>query len=367
MAVAPLTWQAHASEADRLLAEQEKKRGPLFPGKDPAFLVTPRPSERTETARELLTEDAAKIKQRAMSYLLSNQAADGSWSDKAYTRSTGVTALGALALMAAGNMPRVGPQGKALDRAIEFMLKNAQENGIVASEGVSTYGPMYEHLYATMALIYAYGNTPWQPSLQNVISRSLQATLACQRLDGGWRYQFTKEGQGDVSLTANVLWILRAAKKSGFSVPSNSVMKAQEFVRREAMPDGNFKYRFFGREASPSLGGTCIEALTAGGHMSDPLIGPARDRIAYDYQRYPVADLAARRYFMYGAFYASLAMYTCGDQYWVPWYGKTLEVLKTTQKRDGEFADENGNTVYPTAMALIILQAPQGWLPLYER
>jgi hypothetical protein len=226
---------------------------------------------------------------------------------------------------------------------------------------------MYEHNYATLALIYAYGNTPWQASLQNVISRALQATLSSQRLDGGWRYQFTKEGESDVSITANVLWVLRAAKKSGFSVPAAAVTKAQEFIRSAAMPDGNFKYRANGREASPSLGGACIVALTAGGRLSDPLIGPARDRISYDYQRYPVADLAARRYFVYGAFYASLAMYACGDQYWVPWYNKTLQVLKTTQGRDGEFTDQNGNTVYPTAMGLMILQAPLGRLPLYER
>src|ERR1051325_5522150 len=74
-----LLWQAHASEGDRLLAEQGKKRGPLFPGKDTTCLVPPRPSERTETARELVTEDAVKIKQKALTYLLSNQAADGSW------------------------------------------------------------------------------------------------------------------------------------------------------------------------------------------------------------------------------------------------------------------------------------------------
>jgi hypothetical protein len=60
-------------------------------------------------------------------------------------------------------------------------------------------------------------------------------------------------------------------------------------------------------------------------------------------------------------------MYACGDQYWVPWYGKTLQVLKAVQGRDGEFTDQSGNTVYPTAMALMVLQAPLGRLPLYER
>jgi hypothetical protein len=44
-----------------------------------------------------------------------------------------------------------------------------------------------------------------------------------------------------------------------------------------------------------------------------------------------------------------------------------VDVLATIQRKDGEFWDEFDNTVYPTAMAAIILQAPMGYLPIYER
>jgi hypothetical protein len=37
------------------------------------------------------------------------------------------------------------------------------------------------------------------------------------------------------------------------------------------------------------------------------------------------------------------------------------------QREDGEFADQHGNVIYPTAMAAIIMQAPMGYLPIYER
>ena len=37
------------------------------------------------------------------------------------------------------------------------------------------------------------------------------------------------------------------------------------------------------------------------------------------------------------------------------------------QRKDGEFPDGHGNTVYTTAMAAAVLQAPLGYLPLYER
>jgi hypothetical protein len=62
-----------------------------------------------------------------------------------------------------------------------------------------------------------------------------------------------------------------------------------------------------------------------------------------------------------------MAMYPVGDKYWVPFYKKVVQVLAAIQKPDGEFPDENGNQVYSTAFALLVLQAPQGFMPLYER
>ncbi len=42
-------------DEQQLRADREKRRGPTFPGKDPAFLVLPRPAERSRMAEQLLT------------------------------------------------------------------------------------------------------------------------------------------------------------------------------------------------------------------------------------------------------------------------------------------------------------------------
>jgi hypothetical protein len=120
-------------------------------------------------------------------------------------------------------------------------------------------------------------------------------------------------------------------------------------------------------EASPSLGGTGIIGLCNHGKLDHPLIPRARDRIMYEYRRYTLEDLKARRYLVYGVFYASVALYPCGDEYWVPWFKRATELLTAIQRKDGEFWDEHGDLVYPTAMAAIVLQAPRGYLPVYER
>jgi hypothetical protein len=37
------------------------------------------------------------------------------------------------------------------------------------------------------------------------------------------------------------------------------------------------------------------------------------------------------------------------------------------QRKDGELPDQLDNIIYTTAMAAITLQAPRGYLPIYER
>ena len=356
-----------AEDSDKLLAEKESKRGPTFPGDDPAFLVLPRPAQRSRQALELLTPEVRQMNERALVFLARAQDADGSWSDTQFPSNTGVTALACLAFMAEGSRPRIGKFGKSIDLGLEFILKNVQTSGVIAGKGSNKYGPMYEHAYSMLALLYSFGDMPWRPQTRDVISRGIQAMLKSQRLDGGWRYQFSREGHSDMSVTANVLWVLRTAKKSGFTVSQEAIDRGIKFVEQCANPDGSFRYRYFGIHASPSLGGTGIIALCNHGRIDHPLIPTARDRIEYDYRRYTVNDLKERRYFVFGCFYASLATYMSGDAYWMPWFKKAVKVLATMQRKDGEIGDQHDNTIYSTAMASIVLQAPKGYLPIYER
>ncbi len=353
--------------ADKLLLEKERQKGPSFPGKDPAFLVLPRKTERSTMPRKLMTPEVVKMKDRALEYLASNQDADGGWSDTQFPSNTGVTALVCLAFMAEGSRPNIGKYGKHLSQGLEFLLRNAKDNGIIAGKGSNPLGPMYEHAYATLALLLAVGDFPWHPETRDKLGRGIQAIHESQRLDGGWRYQFSTEGHSDMSVTATMLWVLRTAKKSGYTVSIKTIKKGVRFIERCAEPDGTFRYRYWGLVSSPRLSGTAVIALCQQGDVSHPRIPATVNRIAYEYDRYTVKDLLKRRYFVYGTFYASLGMYVVGDEYWIPFFQKTIRVLKAMQRKDGEFWDEHDNVMYPTALTAIMLQAPYGYLPIYER
>lgn len=354
-------------ERNELLAKKDREKGTQRFGKDPAFLIFPRPLDRNERAKELITPQVQAMIDKCLAYLARTQDADGGWSDKNYPSNTGVTSLATYAFIAEGSQPRSGKYGKNIDRAMEFVLKNVQSNGVIAGKGSNPYGPIYEHAFSTLALLLTQGDMPWRPEARDVVAKAIQSLGRAQHLDGGWRYQLSREGSSDLSCTANVLWVLRMAKKSGFSVSAESLAKGVKYVENCSYPDGTFRYREIGVHAEPSLGGIGIIALSGNGALDHDLIPRARDRIEYDYRRYTVDDLKARQYFVYQCFYASLAMYAVGDKYWVPFYNKAVQVLATMQKPDGEFVDDYGNTVYCTAMAALILQAPMGYMPIYER
>ena len=75
-----------------------------------------------------------------------------------------------------------------------------------------------------------------------------------------------------------------------------------------------------------------------------------------------VCTLAEGHYF-YGYYYATQAMFLAGGDYWASFYPNIRDELVQRQAGDhwtGEVSED-----YDTAMALIILQMPNRYLPVY--
>lgn len=327
---------------------------------------------RKSSAKELLTPEVRAITARAMDYVRRTQQPDGSWGDRQFPKSSGVTALCCMSLFAEGSLPRIGKSGKKLDKGIAFLLKCAKGDGLIAAKDVYSYGPLYDHTWSTLVLLLAYGNIPWHKDARKKISRAIQVLLKAQKVEGGWRYSTTPMGSADISVTASVLTTLRFARISGFAVPEDRLKKAEAFVERLGKPvrpadRGTFCYRSGGQRGGASTTAAGLLALFSSGKYKHPYVRPCTENIAYVYSRYRIADLKELRYFYFGCFYSSQAMYMAGDKYWQPWYKKYASVLRATQGKNGEFRDSHGNRVYPTAIAAIVLQAPLGYLPEYLR
>ena len=75
----------------------------------------------------------------------------------------------------------------------------------------------------------------------------------------------------------------------------------------------------------------------------------------------------AEQYYFYGHYYAVQAMWHAGDRYWRRWYPAIRDELISLQLADGSWNDVQVCPEYGTAMACIILQMPNNYLPIFQR
>jgi hypothetical protein len=71
-------------------------------------------------------------------------------------------------------------------------------------------------------------------------------------------------------------------------------------------------------------------------------------------------------HFYYGHYYAALAMWTAGGNYWSEWFPAIRNTLLLRREQNNLWIDHFG-TVYATAMACIILQLPNNYLPIMQK
>ena len=71
-------------------------------------------------------------------------------------------------------------------------------------------------------------------------------------------------------------------------------------------------------------------------------------------------------HYFYGHYYAAQAMFLAGEAYWLKWWPAIRDELLSRQSDEGYWRGQAGQE-YGTAMALIILQMPDGLLPIFQK
>jgi hypothetical protein len=71
-------------------------------------------------------------------------------------------------------------------------------------------------------------------------------------------------------------------------------------------------------------------------------------------------------HYFYGHYYAAQAMWTAGGKYWQEWFPAIREELIGRQYQNGSWPDLIC-VHYGTAMACIILQIPNNYLPILQK
>src|SRR6185369_17089189 len=145
-----------------------------------------------------------------------------------------------IAFMADGNLPGRGEYGEQVNKALDFVLSNSTESGLLAAE--TNHGPMYGHGFATLFLGEIYGMNPDDKRVRDALVRAVDLIVGTQNDEGGWRYNPVPY-DADVSVTICQVMALRSARNAGIEVSKEVVDKAVEYVRKCQNPDGGFKYQ----------------------------------------------------------------------------------------------------------------------------
>jgi len=328
-----------------------------FTGAAPAFAQN-EPADTDNNFVEI-TPDLRKSVESGLKYLASTQEADGSFGGTRYGRNVGISSLCCLAFMADGHLPGRGKYGDVVEKGLKFILDSANETGLISAD--VSHGPMYGHGFATLFLGEIYGMTG-DRRVRETLVKAVRLIVNSQNDEGGWRYR-PEPADADVSVTICQVMALRSAREAGLSVPKDTIDRAIKYVRECQNSDGGFKYMISSGGSAFPRSAAGVAALYYAGVYQDDALKKGLDYVMM--YRHQMNNYAVG-HFYYGHYYAVQATYLAGGQYWKQWFPAIRRELLLRQDTEGKWADAHGES-YGTAMALIILQMPQRYLPIFQR
>ncbi len=327
----------------------------------------PDSAQNAATDSEITPELDAATKE-GLAYLARTQDEDGSWSDGRFGKNVAITSLACIALMSDGNLPGRGIYSDAVDRGVGFVLQSSTDSGLITSQ--STNGPMYGHGFATLFLGEVYGmsaggeNTARSQKLYETLVKAVRLIEQTQNEDGGWRYNPVPY-DADVSVTICQIMALRSARNAGIEVSTSTIDRAVEYVRQCQSADGGFKYQIgSGSSAWPRTAAGVASLFYAGIYEDDAI----DNGLTYiENNATPGRGAPVRSHYFYGHYYAVQCAYLAGGEHWAAWWPAIREELLAAQTTDGGWDDRSVGKTYGTAMALIILQMPKRYMPIFQK
>ncbi|HEX8325596.1 MAG TPA: prenyltransferase/squalene oxidase repeat-containing protein [Tepidisphaeraceae bacterium] len=310
-----------------------------------------------------LTPEARVAVDRGLEALAKRQQKDGSFGTT-MGRQVAIASLCAMAYMQAGNLPGRGKYGVEVEKAAAFVLSATQESGLISAD--SDPSPMYGHGFAALFLGEVYGMTG-DERVKEKLQKAVRLIERSQNEQGGWRYQ-PAPVDADISVTITQIMALRGARDAGIKVEKEVVDRAIQYVRRCQNSDGGFAYRLqqgYGGESGFARTGAGVASLFYAGISEGKEITNGLNFLRKFVPGKSVRSDNEGSYF-YGQYYAVQAMYQAGGRDWATWFPAIRDQLLQRQNKATGLWTGDVNEEYATAMALLILQMPNRYLPVYS-
>ena len=208
----------------------------------PAAATAPAPA-----GDEEMTDRQRRSIEKATTWILQSQNRDGSWGlDRHAGGDVTCTALAGLALMAAGNTERNGPDPRsveALRGAATYLLERARKtrNDIVSGAVTliqNKLGVKVHNFFAVIFLTQIYGMRPsWLEKenleeMREVLGNLTTIIATSQEADGSWH----KNTFGSLKATCMAWLALRSASSAGIEIKKAAVEKTVDFIKKQYNP-----------------------------------------------------------------------------------------------------------------------------------
>ena len=341
---------------------------------------------RSDTGAEFITAETQEAIDRGVAQLAHAQANDGSFGAGlvAAGATAGITGLCGLALLGAGHQPGRGKYAKHVSRVVDFLLERtkATTTGFLTADDFrlgNQPSAMYSHGFASLFLAEVCGMLPEaarQKKVRAVLERATAFAVDAQNKEGGWRYE-PKAPFADVSVTVAFMMALRAARNAGVFVRKSVIRQGSDYIRRCQLADGGFSY-FRGQQGTGGSAFARTAAAVVGLYSASvPEDEETNSRAVERGLRYLQHYMPNRQFnqrelppahYYYGHYYAALAMWTAGGDYWRTWFPAIRdELLGRARASGGTWTDHFHGQAYATAMSLIVLQLPNNYLPILQK
>lgn len=336
---------------------------------------------------DLVTRETVRRIERGLRYLDRTQRADGSWLNSGGWGSypTVMTSLAGMAFLAGGSTPESGPYAHRVSKALDYVLSQAapyKGDQVVITDSEGGGGrSMYGHGFGMLFLAQCYGMEGDKTSaraqrLQDVLEGAVKLTADSQseiekNTAGGWYY--TPESNADEgSVTVTQLQALRACRNVGIAVPGEVIQKAVRYLKICQNADGGICYSFQSQGSSrPPISAAAIACFYSAGLYDRQTGGTGEEAEMVEklvqYCKGTISENYTGGHFFYAHLYYSQSLYQRGGADWRTYYPRISKQLAQQQMPDGNWNGDGIGEVYGTAIALMILQLPYGYLPIMQK
>jgi hypothetical protein len=181
----------------------------------------------------------------------------------------------------------------------------------------------------------------------------------------GWTY--IPGGGDEGSVTVTQVQALRAAQNAGFLVPKAVIDESMSYLEKCRTPEGGIQYSLFsGGGPRLPISAAAVATLYNAGQFDSPIATDCLKYVWGQFRAHKGWDKGAGHAF-YSHLYAAQGFYMAGDEYWDAYFPATRDQLIAMQGGDGSWNGDGIGQVYGTSIAVVILQLPFKYLPVFQR